>query len=108
MHKLIQPQKVSDLLNNVDYSFPGYIPSDNAIDFANFIKLVNDGGEENETPLFHLKMMDDVFTKERKNAIMVHRGAGKTTLFSEYLVLYIACFGHLPGFGKVNLMIYVF
>lgn len=101
------PKTVVEYLNEVDYSFPGYVPSDEAIDFVNFIKLVNDGGEENETPLVHLRMMDDVFTEDKRNAILCHRGLGKTTLFAEYLILYIACFGFLPGFGKVNLMLYV-
>lgn len=100
-------KKVEDWLDTVDYSFQGYMPTEMALLFVAFIKEVNGGSEENETPLVHLKMMDSVFNKERRCAIMCHRGIGKTTLFAEYLILFIASFGYLPGFGKVNLLLYV-
>jgi len=83
------------------------MPTDMALLFVNFIKEVNGGSEENETPVVHLKMMDSVFNKERRCAVLCHRGIGKTSLFGEYLMLFIAGFGHLPGFGKVNLLLYV-
>jgi len=100
-------QDVEDWLKEVDYTFAGYMPQEEALLFVNFIKEVNGGAEENETPIVHLKMMDRVFNKDKRCAIMVHRGCGKTTLFGEYLVLFIAAFGYLPGFGPVNLMLYV-
>ena len=105
----IQPgRRVVEYLKEVDYAFPGYVPSDHALEFANFIKFVNDGeGDENETPLVHLKMMDDVFTDEKWNSILCHRGIGKTSLFAEYLFLYIAAFGNFPGFGETSLILYV-
>lgn len=98
---------VDERLNLVDYDFAGYIPSEYALMFVNFIKEVNGGNEENETPIVHLVMMDRVFNKDRRCAILCHRGIGKTTLFAEYLILFIASFGYLPGFGIVNLMMYV-
>lgn len=98
---------VEQRLNMVNYDFIGYMPSDEALFFVNFIKEVNGGEEENETPVVHLVMMDSVFNTKRRCAILVFRGAGKTTLFGEYLILFIAAFGKLPGFGKVNLMLYV-
>lgn len=102
------PKKpVEQWLNELDYEFMGYMPSDEALLFVNFIKEVNDGGEENETPLVHLKMMDSVFNEEKRCAILCHRGIGKTTVFGEYLILFIAAFGYLPGFGEVNLILYV-
>ncbi len=100
-------KKVEEWLNEVDYEFIGYMPSGLALLFVNFIKEVNDGKEENETPLVHLKMMDNVFNKDKRCAIMCHRGIGKTTVFAEYLILFVAVFGIFPGFGKVNLMLYV-
>ena len=102
-----EKRTVEDWLDAVDYQFMGYMPTELALLFVNFIKEVNGGSEENETPLVHLKMMDSVFNSERRCAIMCHRGIGKTTLFAEYLILFIAAFGHLPGFGKVNLILYV-
>ena len=102
------PKKpVETWLNEMDYVFVGYMPTDMALLFVNFIKEVNNGAEENETSIVHLKMLDGVFNSERRCAIMCHRGIGKTTLFGEYLILFIASFGHLPGFGKVNLLLYV-
>ncbi len=104
----IAPRKVTSYLHDVDYSFPDFMPSDEAIEFTNFIKLVNDGdGDENETPVVHLKMMTDVFNREKRNAILCHRGIAKTTVFAEYLFLYIAAFGKFPGFGKIDLCLYV-
>lgn len=98
---------VDEWLNLVDYDFAGYIPNEYALAFVNFIKEVNGGQEENETPLFHLVMMDRVFNEDRRCAVMVFRGAGKSTIFGEYLILFIAAFGYLPGFGKVNVMMYI-
>ena len=98
---------VDEWLNLVDYDFAGYIPSEYALAFVNFIKEVNGGQEENETPLFHLVMLDKIFNEDRRCAVMVYRGGAKTTLMAEYLILFIAAFGYLPGFGKVNVMMYV-
>ena len=98
---------VEDYLNDVNYDFKGYVPQKEALLFVNFIKEVNDGSEENETPVIHLKMMDSVFNKEPMCAILVFRGAGKTTVFAEYLILFIAAFGYMPGFGNVDFILYV-
>ncbi len=98
---------VEEWLRELDYQFMGYMPTDVALLFVNFIKEVNDGAEENETPLVHLKMMDNVFNKEKRCAILCHRGIGKTSVFAEYLILFIAAFGIFPGFGKVNFILYV-
>lgn len=68
---------VEEWLNEVDYEFKGYMPATEALLFVNFIKEVNDGQEENATPLVHLKMMEGVFNAERRCAIMCHRGIGK-------------------------------
>jgi hypothetical protein len=47
---------LENIIKKVDYVKLGedYIPSEFAIKFVNFIKLVNgESGEENKTPLFH-------------------------------------------------------
>jgi len=69
---------VDEWLRELDYQFMGYMPTDEALLFVNFIKEVNNGAEENETPLVHLKMMDNVFNKEKRCAILCHRGVGKS------------------------------
>jgi len=101
--------KVDEYLNSVDYSYPDYVPSKAAVKFISFIKLVNQdkGGEENRSPVVHMKMLDAMFTANKRTAIMCHRGIAKTTLFAEYLFPYIAVFGKLDNFGEVDLAIYV-
>lgn len=106
----IETKTVDEWLNLVDYrDDPNYVPSTFAVQFVNFIKLVNGGqGEENVTPVLHLKMLDQIDKPDsRKIANMVHRGAAKTTVLGEYLILYLATFGELPTFGTVDLAIYV-
>jgi predicted phage terminase large subunit-like protein len=100
---------VDDYLNATDYSIhPEYVPSDFALEFVNFIKLVNgEDGEENKTPLVHYYMLDTLTNNGRRILNMCHRGIAKTTVMGEYLFLYIATYGTLPGFGKVTLALYV-
>lgn len=108
----VKNKTVDDYLNEVDFlmlnSNGGYIPSTFSLKFMNFIKLVNgDVGEDNKTPVMHLAMLDKLATKNRKTANLCARGTAKTTLFMEYLVLYLAVFGTLPNFGDVTGMLYI-
>ena len=99
---------VDKLLRDVDYSFPGFIPSKETFAFFNFIQLVNGGRTENSNPLVHYKMIDDLFHADsEKHAIMSHRGIAKSMIFGVYLPLYMAVTGKMPGFGDVNYVIYV-
>jgi len=108
----VKPKSVDDYLNEVDFqllnSNANYVPSLFALKFMNFIKLVNgDVGEDNKTPVMHLAMLDILADNWPKIANLCARGTAKTTLFMEYLVLYIAMFGELPEFGKVTGMLYI-
>jgi phage terminase large subunit-like protein len=100
---------VEDYLQLVDYSSdPSYIPSEFALEFVTFIKLVNGvGGEENETPLVHYHMLDTLTENGARVANLCHRGLGKTAVFAEYLFLYLGVYGAIPGFGPINLALYV-
>ena len=100
---------VEDFLNNINYSIDGaYIPSSFACDFITFIKLVNgEEGESHKSPVVHYKMLDNICNNEADTINMCHRGMAKTTLLGEYLFLYLAVFGEIPGFGNVSLAIYV-
>lgn len=76
----IETKTVDEWLNSVSYvKDPNYVPSKFAMEFVNFIKLVNGGaGEENITPVLHLKMLDQIDMPDSpKIANMVHRGAAK-------------------------------
>lgn len=103
------PWKVEDYLNYTDYSVdPSYVPSEFALEFVTFIKLVNGSqGEENKTPLVHYKMLDTLTEGGNRVINLCHRGAAKTTVMAEYFFLYLATYGEIPGFGKVDLALYV-
>jgi predicted phage terminase large subunit-like protein len=98
-------------LDGVDYqslNSSAYVPSEFALTFMNFIKLVNGTeGESHKTPPVHLKMLDKVVAPSQYIANLCFRGAAKTTLFFEYFSLFLGVFGVLPDFGKVDGMIYV-
>lgn len=105
----ITVRTVEQWLNSVSYADdPNYVPSEFALEFVTFIKLVNGAqGEENKTPVLHYRMLDQVAGTTERIANMVHRGAAKTTVLGEYLFLYLAVYGKLPGFGPVELALYV-
>lgn len=103
------PKKtVVEWLNSVDYDDDSsYIPDEFALEFLNFIKLVNGvAGEEHASPVTHLRMLDNIHGPDQKIANLCSRGLAKTAIM-EYLFLYIAVHGEIPGFGKVNLALYV-
>lgn len=80
-------------LDQVRYGFLNsseYHPTDFALNFMNFIKLVNgESGESNKTPPVHLKMMDKLTSGSKRIVNLCFRGSGKTTIFMEYLTLYL-------------------
>lgn len=102
---------VDEWLDLVDYNALNsghYLPGTFALKFMNFIKLVNgQEGEQNLTPVVHLAMLDQIAGSKTRIANLCFRGAAKTTLMFEYLVLYIAVFGEIDGFGEIEGMIYV-
>lgn len=102
-------RSVEEYLNDVSYRVPAnYLPSDFALGFVAFIKLINgEIGEENETPIVHLYMLDKLVSGDRRIANLCSRGIAKTTLFGEYLFLYLAVYGKLPEFGEISLALYV-
>lgn len=109
LQETIMKKTVVDWLNEISYKDDAkYIPNLFAIKFVNFIKLVNgEDGEENETPILHYRMLDAIDSPHQYLANLLFRGAAKTTVFAEYLFLYIATYGELPHLGSVNLAIYV-
>lgn len=104
-------------LNRVDYAafMRDYRPSEFALEFVSFIKLVNGAeGEENESPIIHYDMLDQVVkppegavTHFLQNLFVSFRGSAKTTALHEYMILYLATYGEIPYFGEVNVGIYI-
>lgn len=102
-------KRVEEYLNEITYQDnDGYVPTQFALEFINFIKLVNgERGEENTSPVIHYRMLDQVIEGGANVCNMCARGTAKTTLLGEYLFLYLAVYGKLPKFGKINLALYV-
>lgn len=104
-------QTLEDWLEAVDYGYLNsseYTPSVFALKFMNFIKMVNmDVPESHLTPPMHLAMLDKIDCGHNYIVNLMFRGAAKTSVFLEYLVLYLAVFQDLPGIGFIDGMIYV-
>jgi phage terminase large subunit-like protein len=111
LKKALLKQELDVWLNDVDYGYltdGDYVPSEFALMFMNFIKLVNgEVGESHKTPPVHLAMLDKMVGDSPFVANLCFRGAAKTTLFVEYMILYIAVFEGLPNFGEISGMIFV-
>ena len=115
--KIVEGNDLDARLNRVDYNAfkSNFVPSPFAIEFVNYIKLVNGPeGEENESPIIHYDMLDQVVPKKITSDIMFiqnlfvsFRGSAKTTALHEYMILYLATYGVLPNFGEVNVGIYI-
>jgi len=104
-------QGLDQWLDSVSYeelNSSRYVPSEFALTFMNFIKLVNGNvGETHKTPPVHLKMLDKLIEPSSYVANLCFRGAAKTTLFGEYFFPFLGVFGYLPNFGPVSSAIYV-
>ena len=112
---------LDERLNHVDYGFfnsKDYVPTTFAFKFIAFIKLVNGAdGEENKSPIIHYDMLDQVVqvAKDSKgdgkrfiqNLFVSFRGSAKTTALHEYMFLYIAVYGEVEGFGRVDVAMYI-
>ena len=109
MIEAIKKKTVEDYLNEVQYNTDEtYVPTTFALNYVNFIKMVNgEQGESHKTPVVHYKMLDELTGDEERLANMCSRGFGKTVLFGEYLILYVAVFGEIEGFGEISGLIYV-
>ena len=114
---------VEKMLDNIDLELEWYIPSQFAIEFIIFIRLVLGEEPENSNPKAHYFFIDCLFaqdcvkpffqvrniqfdTMKDRIAILCSREFSKSTLVT-YLVMYLAAKGEMPGFGKVNYIVYV-
>lgn len=102
-------KSVQEYLDEVDYQkIEQYSPSEFAIGFVSFIKLIHGSdGIENETPIIHYKMLDSLVLGHRQIATMIFRGAGKSTLMAQYLFFYLAVFRELGDMKDLNYAVYV-
>lgn len=100
---------VDEYLNEVSYhDLKNYVPSPFSIKFMNFVKMVNAGKADIQTsPPVHYKMIDGLITPHKRIANLCSRGLAKTSLYGEFLILYIAVFNTLPNFGLVDVIMYI-
>ena len=115
---------VDRLLDNVDVVLDWYIPSADAFDFMNFIRLVLGEEPENDNPIAHYFLIDCIFRSpnvlpyfkvrninfselDDRILVLCTREFAKSVLIGTMLVLYMAAKGKLPGFGSVNYVLYV-
>lgn len=106
----IKSKTIPEMLREVDYKGINYYqPSEFVLRFVSFIKLC--GYTENATPPIHFKMVDKMMEVstglDPEDVInLCFRGAAKSTVL-EYLILFIAVEGTIPGLGEVLHAIYV-
>ena len=89
-----------------DYKL-AYKPGITSIRFFSWINL-HVAKEQHKTPRMHYQMIDELIGTEEQNVqAMVHRGGAKSTVFTNYVPIYVAVTGELPNFGVVhNLVIF--
>ena len=89
-----------------DYEIP-YKPQFMSRKFFSWVNL-NITKEQHKTPRMHYQMVDELLGDDSQNVqAMVHRGGAKSTVFTNYLPIYVAVNGGLDNFGAVhNLVIF--
>lgn len=81
-----------------------YLPSPDALKFIAFIRAA--GVEDNANAEIHYKLADKYFSTDKQVLIEAFRGSAKSTMM-EWLIIYIAAMGELPGFGKVEFVAFI-
>lgn len=111
---------VDKALDSIDLTFNGYMPSRDAVDFFNVIRLVMGEDPEVDNGLMHYFLVDLVFGNiERNNypysqeikekirinnkkiAIIASRFSAKSTILTAFMPIYTAVKGSIPNFGDV-------
>ena len=115
---------VDAALDSVDLTFNGYVPSKDAIEFFNIVRLVLGEDPEIGNSLMHYFLVDLVYgnisrnnypyseeirakirINERKIAIIASRMSAKSTVITAYLPIVLAIKGEMPNFGKVMFVV---
>ena len=115
---------VDSALDTIDLTFNGYIPSKDAIEFFNVIRLVLGEDPEVNSSLMHYFLVDLLFgnierhqypySKEiqdnirinsRKVAIIASRNSAKSTVITAFFPIYVAITGKVPNFGHLMFIV---
>jgi hypothetical protein len=79
----------------------GYVPKEESLKFFSWCNMMF-GPDDNETPLMHYYLVDEILTGHGKFIGEMFRGSAKTTNLSHKMPLYVATMGKLPNFGNVK------
>ena len=115
---------VDSALDTIDLGFGDYVPSRDAVEFFNIIRLVLGEDPEVDSSIMHYFLVDLVFgniersqypysqeiqdkirINSRKIAIIAARGSAKSTVITAFLPIYVAITGKIPNFGNVMFMV---
>ena len=108
-------------LDTIDYTFPNYTPSEDALEFFALMRLVEGADFEFKTPLAHYFLIDVIFgnvtadqfpySKEVQDTISINpnriavvasRGLAKSTVVTAFYPVYCAIKGKLPDGDKTR------
>jgi len=111
---------MDEALNNVDYSFPNYIPSEQSLEFFNLLRLVQGKDFEFRTPMLHYfwvdvlfgnvkvenfpyskKIRDTITMNVKRVALCCSRGLAKSSVVTAFMPVYLAIKGVLPKYGRI-------
>lgn len=104
-----KPLSLEEKLALVDYNkMKENLPTDFTNKFITFVHMVNgDKGEENETPVFHIDLLNSLAEGHQMNLFVAFRGSAKSSLCGEYMILYLAAFHELPGMKDIHVGVYI-
>ena len=113
------------MLDTVDLSFPGYIPSNDSLEFFVLMRLVAGEDFEFDTPMWHYFAVDVMlgnittannfpYSQEIKDqieidinriGIMASRGVAKSSLVTAFFPVYCAIKGKIPNRGHIYFLL---
>jgi len=121
MNTLKSKFNADEALKTINYSFPGYVISEQALEFFNLMRLVYGQDFLVATPVWHYFAIDVIFGNVTKDqfpyskevrdtievdphrvAVVASRGGAKSTLLTAFLPLYLAIKGGMPNGKKIN------
>lgn len=121
----IEEFDVDEALDTVDLSFPGYLPSKEALEFFALMRLVGGKDFEYSTPKWHYFLVDLIlgqiddpqmfpYSKEvcdkidiniNRISVMASRGVAKSSVVTAFFPVYCAIKGTVPNRGKIYFLL---
>jgi phage terminase large subunit-like protein len=125
MAELQEEFDVDLALDSIDLTFPGYIPSEVALEYFMMMRLVTGKDFEFSTPKWHYFLVDVIlgqitdtemfpYSKEVRDminidpnriSVMASRGVAKSSVVTAFFPIYCAIKGVVPGKGKLYFLL---